>query len=386
MVLRIYLDTQDYIVLYKNRNAQRQLIYDFLTTNVASGKIEIGFSYAIISEFLQDFDLKHRDDRIQRAKLIKALCGKNAFKFVSKLNREEPFSYTGDWTPNMGRLLNLDELSATFLEEIKKSQPTLTRKQRNALKNKRGLRRLIKENMHLFDSVANFQQYGIPVSKKFVEDNMLLRFMAGELSRYDAEEEFLSIVTDIELFISAWFEYADKGNMLFENIKAPGRAIQESIGQMREILIAAREDKKRLKELESGIRKQGQIGVFGERLNELKRNQTVIPEIDKAWLKGMIRDKKVMKYFPESFWDSVVCYIKQSLKTPEKMKDSDFGDLLHATYIPYCDLWRGDKDFSNTLISGKVPGMKKIVPRLVDLPNRIEQGLVAELLSSATPN
>jgi|GEM_PF-4935716 len=375
MVLRIYLDTQDYAVLYKNRNEQEQRIYDFLVKNVVSGKIEIGFSYPIISEFLQDFDPNHREDRIQRAKLIKSLCGKNAFKFISRLKNEEPFSYKGDWIPNIGRVLSFDDLTLTFLDEIKNAIPTLTRSQRNALKNKRRLIGVIKENMHLIDSTVDYQKLGIPVSKKFIEDNMLLRFMAGELPRQVVEEEFLSIVTDVELFVSAWFEYGNKGSMLYENIITLGKSLELAISKMREFMIATHKQKKALKELESTIRKEGQIGSFGDELNELKRRQPIFPTIDQNWLKELIDNPEVQNFFPESFWNSLICYVKQSIKTPEKIKVSDFGDLFHSTYIPYCDLWRGDKDFSNTLICGNLPGKEKIVPRLADLPARIEQGL-----------
>jgi hypothetical protein len=41
-------------------------------------------------------------------------------------------------------------------------------------------------------------------------------------------------------------------------------------------------------------------------------------------------------------------------------------------YLPYTDLWRGDKAFSDLLIKHKVTFGERVVPTLAELPERIE--------------
>jgi hypothetical protein len=44
-------------------------------------------------------------------------------------------------------------------------------------------------------------------------------------------------------------------------------------------------------------------------------------------------------------------------------------------YLPYTDLWRGDRAFSDLLIKHRVSFSERVVPTLVDLPDRIEAEL-----------
>jgi hypothetical protein len=55
------------------------------------------------------------------------------------------------------------------------------------------------------------------------------------------------------------------------------------------------------------------------------------------------------------------------------IKASDAIDLIHAMYLPHVDLWRGDKDFSNLLITNRVPFYERVVPTLPELLDRIEK-------------
>jgi hypothetical protein len=54
------------------------------------------------------------------------------------------------------------------------------------------------------------------------------------------------------------------------------------------------------------------------------------------------------------------------------IKRSDGIDLIHAMYLPHVDLWRGDKDFSNLLITNRVKFCERVVSTLSELLDRIE--------------
>ena len=55
-----------------------------------------------------------------------------------------------------------------------------------------------------------------------------------------------------------------------------------------------------------------------------------------------------------------------------KPRKSDFVDMLHAIYIPHCDVWRGDGGFSNILLSQKIKHSERIVAKRSDLPDFIQ--------------
>ena len=371
MPIRIYLDTQDYYKLYKNRSLEAQEIYEFLVSKVNSKEIEIGFSYPLISEFLQDYEPKFKNDRIERSKLIKELCGKKCFRYIEKLNKEEPFSYNGDWTPLSGKILDLDDLKNKCTKTIIEQLPPLNRKQSNALKNKRGLKRLIKENRHLFYNKIKTDEIQIPVTEKFIKENMIMKYISGELPRHIVEAEFLSCITDLELFIVAWHEHGEKDNFLYNNVKKPGKGLIETIKKLDTAIQSAKDVRKTIRDFEKGVHRANLEDVFKDHLAEAKKNKPKVPRIDKKFIKELISDNKIINFFPESFWDSVVCYMNHRVKNIDAIKDSDVVDLLHSVYLPYCDLWRGDKDFSNLLIKGDIKGKEKIVSKLSDLPKRI---------------
>jgi hypothetical protein len=59
-------------------------------------------------------------------------------------------------------------------------------------------------------------------------------------------------------------------------------------------------------------------------------------------------------------------------KEKRQMKRSDAIDIIHAMYLPYTDLWQGDKAFSDLLIKHKVDCSGRVVPSLNDLLSRID--------------
>ena len=58
-----------------------------------------------------------------------------------------------------------------------------------------------------------------------------------------------------------------------------------------------------------------------------------------------------------------------------ELKRSDAIDLIHATYLPHTDLWRGDRGFSHLLLKYKVKYNERVVSTLDSLVPRIEDEL-----------
>lgn len=62
-------------------------------------------------------------------------------------------------------------------------------------------------------------------------------------------------------------------------------------------------------------------------------------------------------------------------KQRRKLRPGDGGDLVHGLYIPYCDIWRSDKDFCELVRQANVTSSCLLVSKLNQLPQIIEQKL-----------
>ncbi|MFY9351159.1 MAG: hypothetical protein WBL20_04750, partial [Sphingobium sp.] len=60
-----------------------------------------------------------------------------------------------------------------------------------------------------------------------------------------------------------------------------------------------------------------------------------------------------------------------------KPERSAGGDIMHSFYLPYCDLWRGDRRFAHILKEALPEQSGKIVGRLSELPDLIEKAAYA---------
>ena len=78
--VRIHLGTSDYAAMHAAApvtDAAR--VREHLKGLAAAGQVEIGLSYHIMFEFPQKAGAEYREDRLARARLLKGLCGQNAF-------------------------------------------------------------------------------------------------------------------------------------------------------------------------------------------------------------------------------------------------------------------------------------------------------------------
>lgn len=379
MPIKVYLDTQDYYKLYKNRTPEFENIYQYLQQKADTGEVEFAFSLPIISEFIQEYKPEFKKDRVERARLIKSLCKHNCFRSFDRIEKEGAFSNEGAWFPNVGDILDIEKMKTTVFESLMEAAAGSNRKAKRALNSK-----YARNPLKLFDEFPQlagasnliYSEIGIPVSKKFVEENMLIKYMAGKLSKEVVEKEFLVTISDPELFLVAWFEHGGKGK-LFDMISNFNKSLENIVSKCRNASLMAKEARRSRKEFEQSVKKAGLEELFGDQIRELKAEPLIFPEITREWILSHVDEEKFRANFTESFLDAFVAYLRQNMKSTNSTKESDGADLFHAAYLPYCDLWRGDKAFSNTLIQENFVHKSKIVPLLTELPTRIEALLKA---------
>lgn len=64
------------------------------------------------------------------------------------------------------------------------------------------------------------------------------------------------------------------------------------------------------------------------------------------------------------------------LDTPRKAKSSDFGDAMHAIYLPYVDVFRVDGYVESAIRTLKLPYRTAVVGNLMGPPSAIEAKLL----------
>ena len=95
--IRIHLDTSDYGAMhYAASGTEIARIRDWLKEMARDEQIEIGMSYHVVFELLQKAGPEHREDQLARARLLKELCGQNAFPYGRDLGQGHVFSKDGD--------------------------------------------------------------------------------------------------------------------------------------------------------------------------------------------------------------------------------------------------------------------------------------------------
>ena len=96
--LIIYLDTQDYIRLFNEpAGGPYHAILDQLLVLRDQGDIVIGYSWAIMLEFITRPTDEFREERVRRGQLVKDICGRNAFSYFSQLKQGARFPNNGFW-------------------------------------------------------------------------------------------------------------------------------------------------------------------------------------------------------------------------------------------------------------------------------------------------
>lgn len=57
----------------------------------------------------------------------------------------------------------------------------------------------------------------------------------------------------------------------------------------------------------------------------------------------------------------------------QKPRTSDFGDIYHAAFLPYVDIFRADASISSAIQQAKLPFNTLVVPKLIELPDQISR-------------
>ncbi len=376
-MLTIYLDTSDYAELYKDNATQeivdiRNRLFDY----VDKRQIRIGCSFLIIFELLQDYEPEFVEDRRRRARMVSRLCGSNSFPFLSDLLEGRTFSTDGASIPRDA----LASFSFSSLQQELKSQimneARLNRDVRRKLANRNVFAKFLREDSSRFKfNTVNAHEFPLPES--FIKGDYFRRFFIGEVTEQEANRALKKCVTDPESFFEFWFQFYKKKNPLAEMIENGLQKLKSGISKMQTFILSSKLELSHYRKLVADIRRtEKEVRRLSKNLglsNNLKR-----AKLPKAFdVQSTIRSIPIpdsMQKWPYEvrilMWEFMLAYTNL-----RKFHDSDIVDIMHAFYLPQCDLWRGDRTFCNLLLESNISYKSRIVPSLKLLPARIEEEL-----------
>jgi hypothetical protein len=275
-------------------------------------------------------------------------------------------SNEGEWFPETmtETSADLDVLVRGLLEKF----PSLSRTQLEAMIKSPQAMAYLKENMSRQLPLANV--YG---------SDLLDRFLTRKISGPEMSRELAKGFAKPRILIAHYLEGNVAAQKFFENLAAAERELHKELNLTRDrlkdhvqLLLGLGKDI--LKEVRQRVRTfslsfsapylgveklpinlQEALGQDGF-LEELPALSTHLNLLT-AYLRDIIYPSKVM---------------------PE-IKESDAADILHATYLPYVELYRTDSRFGGLLVKLQKPSSVKVVPNLLQLPEAIEKELMTRI-------
>lgn len=367
--LVVYLDTQDYIRVFNEPDSgPAHAILDQLLLYRDRGDIVIGYSWAIMLEFITRPTEKFREERVRRGQLVKDICGRNAFPFYSDLKHGARFPNNGVWiTGRDGKLMTAKwlrrEMEKQYLETLGEQQG-LNRAQRRRFKTPSAMRQLLRENTSTWGTKREDFK-GFPVSDELIKSGVLTRFLKGRCSDAEFEERVNRWFSDPAEFSRIAYDYADKPNLLDE-------FFGPSLNKMEDALRQIQETSRNLDDLGEAIRGQRQklidMGFEKRRARQLT-TPTKRPTLDPTDLVQKMED-----HIGEGRAEHIGHYMLKASRKDYSYKRSDFMDIMQMCYVPDCDLFRCDKAMAD-LYKDYEPFSGRLVSKFTDLPTQIEARL-----------
>lgn len=381
----VYLDSSDYSVLSdsKRRSDEIDQILTRLLSYAKSEHVVFVYSAAAICEMAPQ-DPQWAGYAEGRANLLSTLCQRNAFISFDRLIAGEaeqiknleipefsPFSENGDWFPEMTGFVSPVDLVATFKSEMEKQKVGHNRKQRRAAQSRTF------RNGHLRMEAGNSLQRdandlgfkkllaAYPMNPETAD--VMWGFVAGIKSRKEAEDAFLENLRDPKWMMKWFYNHHDRLSPIVTWLRSPSEkaasALRTSVARFRE-LSRAYDPSALARTISNGridlIEKVWANIVERTIDTKLQPKATQIEERSPG-LNAMLNT------YYSVFADSAL--------TTRELKESDFADVVHATYSPYVDIFRTDRYMAPHVQSVVQQYGTTVVSRLTDLPNQIEAAI-----------
>jgi hypothetical protein len=352
-------------------------VRETLSEMARSGQIEVGLSYHVIFELLQRADPEYRENRLSRARLLSELCGQNAFPYPTDLGDEHRFSKEGLWQPRITLEDHEIEVILGHLIQAIQCDLEVTPHVRRVSTKQKYLRRWAEEYPERFLAIAD-RNWPVMFGKSLVEDGTLGRYVVGEMSRNEANRRLWFFINDPASIYEIWFEQCRWDCPIMDRRDNIADKLVTMLKELRRTIASTGDLRKRI---------TAELNATGdETLSPDGRSQLMRLRNDlKAFREEIVSPQQLCEDVP--IWKKLfgnesallaaeILYAFEHDKRP--IKHSDGIDFVHAIYLPHTDLWRGDRAFADLLIKHNVSFSERVVPTLLELPDRIEAAPLAD--------
>ncbi|WP_328277331.1 hypothetical protein [Sphingobium sp.] len=396
-MLTVYLDTSDYSrfgdVLRGKGDPQTEVLFNKLLTLKEQGFARFGYSMPLLGELLQ-YDETHAETTIHKAEAVEKLCGKNAFIWPGRLIAwelaiaaaangllDEPylksaFSENAYWFPNVEDAL--DDLKGGFQRTLDEALAEITpvnRKQRRTIE--ANVRRLNVSTMVNASAPELADKYGLRVSDV---QRSLVAVLEDKISPAEGATRLFSAMAKPTTFIRTYF-VGYEGEKDFPSwISDMGRKLQASMLEGREKL--SRIDTSVLSSDFMRTALEQMAPDFGGQMLRLAQTEASEFRLDDPLIDLFASRRDLAEQVP--CWRNFTRYVPIFMQSNLGLRGDGYkpersagGDIMHSFYLPYCDLWRGDRRFAHILKEALPEQSGKIVGRLSELPDLIEKAAYA---------
>jgi hypothetical protein len=137
-------------------------VREYLIRLSEAGTIVVPLSFFVLFELLQDCTPEFEEDRLNRARFIRRLCGENAFPYTDSLLAGKGLSKDGSWFPLSGLEQYSIQRMESYVVEALSTTDRLDRRTRRRLSNRKEFRKLLRARPDLFDLAQVDLNFSMP--------------------------------------------------------------------------------------------------------------------------------------------------------------------------------------------------------------------------------
>ncbi|QDX25723.1 hypothetical protein FPZ54_06625 [Sphingomonas suaedae] len=390
----VYLDTSDYSrfgdVLRGKGDPQTERIFDQLIRLKEGGVAQFAYSMPVLSELLQ-YDEDHAETTTHKAQAVEMLCGSNAFIWPGRLIAWEvsvaaakndlsehpllasPLSEAANWFPNVEGAL--DDLKGGFQRTLNEALADITpvnRKQRRTIE--AHVRKLSMTKMVNAAAPEFADKYGLKVSDV---QRSLIAVLEDKISPSEGAKRLFSAIATPTTFIHTYFKGYDGKKDFPAWMSSLGAKLQSGLMEGREKLSAIDISLLSPDFIRSGFEETAP--EYGSMVLRLASSEATEFGLEQAVIDLYAHRQDLANEV--SCWRNFTRFIPAFMMANLGLRGDGYapersagGDIIHSFYLPYCDLWRGDRRFSHILKQALPDQAHRIVSRLADLPKLVEAG------------
>ena len=383
--LIVYLDSSDYSIFSDDSKRSPEIIKieSQLLKLRDENKIELRFSHINVIEAAPT---KPEDklSSLKRLQTIKKFCGQKCLaSYVLILENEIEFlrkqktisvqfnvlNENGIWFPDFADIKEFSCIAEDIKEEIskipdRKKRRIAERKFFNANGSVKNASAFLKGSAESFaENICS--KY--PILEKDAKLAAESYFRNGSMTKFI--QSFSKSLSNLEI-LSDWYALSwDDATQLSSFLREIGEDLLISLGQLRDKSIELTNHYK-LEGLNDTQIKNKMNESFDGLLNSLPNS--ILNRLNKNH--ASISNQVNWNLCPSLFTITTlsVHLAKLNSLTKRKPKTSDLGDILHASYLPYVDIFRADANTTSIIEQAKLPFKTRVVSKLIDLPSDIE--------------